>query len=202
LVIRFGIYLSRFRASRQYKPLSVANESLFVAISDFATKRPNQLGTVYGARPPQNSEGCARPNIATSECCGDTQERTETSADVAKSRPTGDHSLVISRQGVSRHLSGTKWATPTLPCCSSTARAKAFSETAFNSAWQRATRAAGFGKHELHFHDLMAKAVSDSPNFDDAMERGGHLDPRTTRRVYRREPIEVVPLPRVSKKAS
>jgi integrase len=79
---------------------------------------------------------------------------------------------------------------------------KAFSETAFNSAWQRATRAAGFSKHELHFHDLKAKAVSDSPNLDDAMERGGHLDPRTTRRVYRRKPVEVIPLPRISKKAS
>ena len=77
---------------------------------------------------------------------------------------------------------------------------KAFSETGFNSAWQRATRAAGFGKHELHFHDLKAKAVSDSPNLDDAMERGGHLDMRTTRRVYRRKPTEIVPLPRVSKK--
>jgi integrase len=78
---------------------------------------------------------------------------------------------------------------------------KAFTETGFNSAWQRATRAAGFAKHELHFHDLKAKAVSDSPNLDDAMDRGGHLDPRTTRRVYRRKPIEVVPLPRVSKNA-
>ena len=79
---------------------------------------------------------------------------------------------------------------------------KAFSETGFNSAWQRATRAAGFGKHELHFHDLKAKAVSDSPNLEDAIDRGGHMDPRTTQRVYRRKPSEIVPLPRVSKKTS
>lgn len=78
---------------------------------------------------------------------------------------------------------------------------KAFSETGFNSAWQRAARAAGFRKDELHFHDLKAKAVSDSPNLDDAMDRGGHTDPRTTRRIYRRKPTEIIPLPRVSKRA-
>lgn len=79
---------------------------------------------------------------------------------------------------------------------------KAFTETGFNSAWQRAARAAGFGKHELHFHDLKAKAVFDSPNLNDAMERGGHLDMSTTRRVYRRKPIEILPLPRVGKTSS
>lgn len=79
---------------------------------------------------------------------------------------------------------------------------KAFSETGFNSMWQRARVAAGFDKaHEIHFHDLKAKAVSDSPDEIDAMNRGGHMDLRTTRRVYRRKPIEIVPLPRVSNKA-
>ncbi|HXF67677.1 MAG TPA: tyrosine-type recombinase/integrase [Burkholderiales bacterium] len=77
---------------------------------------------------------------------------------------------------------------------------KAFSETGFNSMWQRARAAAGFEAHEIHFHDLKAKSVSDSPNEIDAMNRGGHLDLRTTRRIYRRKPIEVVPLPRVSGK--
>jgi integrase len=77
---------------------------------------------------------------------------------------------------------------------------KAVSETGFNSMWQRAARAAGFGKHEFHFHDIKAKSVSDSPDEIDAMNRGGHTDLRTTRRVYRRKPIEVIPLPAVSKK--
>lgn len=78
-------------------------------------------------------------------------------------------------------------------------KGKAVSETGFNSMWQRAARAADFGKHEFHFHDIKAKSVSDSPNVLDAMERGGHIDIATTRRVYRRKPTKVVPLPRVSK---
>lgn len=80
---------------------------------------------------------------------------------------------------------------------------KAFSETGFNSMWQRARIAAGFDEaHEIHFHDLKAKAISDSPNELDAQNRGGHLDARTTRRVYRRKPTEIVPLPRVSKRTA
>ena len=76
----------------------------------------------------------------------------------------------------------------------------AWTKTGFNSQWYRATRAAGFSKHAFHFHDIKAKSVSDSPNELDAQNRGGHLDPRTTRRVYRRKPVEVIPLPQVSKK--
>jgi hypothetical protein len=77
---------------------------------------------------------------------------------------------------------------------------KAFSETGFNSIWQRARKSAGFGTHEFHFHDIKAKSVSDSPDEIDAMNRGGHLDMRTTKRVYRRKPTEIIPLPRVSGK--
>jgi integrase len=79
---------------------------------------------------------------------------------------------------------------------------KAFTRTGFNSMWQRARRAAGFTEaHELHFHDMKAKALSDSPTLEDAMNRGDHVEPRTTRRVYQRKPVEVIPLPRVGKKA-
>ena len=74
--------------------------------------------------------------------------------------------------------------------------------TGFNSMWQRAARAAGFGAHEFHFHDIKVKSLSDSPSVADAQDRGGHLDGRTTREVYRAKPIEVIPLPRVSKKGS
>lgn len=77
---------------------------------------------------------------------------------------------------------------------------KAVSETGLNSMWQRTARAAGFGKHEFHFHDIKAKSVSDSPEEIDARNRGGHTDLRTTHRVYGRKPIEVIPLPAVSKK--
>lgn len=77
---------------------------------------------------------------------------------------------------------------------------KAITETGFNSDWQRTRRRAGFGKHQFHFHDIKAKSVSDSPNEIDAMNRGGHMDMRTTRAVYRRKPIVVIPLDRVSGK--
>ena len=43
--------------------------------------------------------------------------------------------------------------------------------------------------------------MSDSPNKIDAMNRGGHMDMRTTERVYRRKPTEIIALPRVPKKA-
>lgn len=77
---------------------------------------------------------------------------------------------------------------------------KAITETGFNSDWQRTRKRAGYGKHQFHFHDIKAKSVSDSPNEIDAMNRGGHMDMRTTRTVYRRKPIEVIPLDRVSGK--
>ena len=78
---------------------------------------------------------------------------------------------------------------------------KPISETALNSMRQRARRAAGFeDAHAIHFHDIKAKALSDSPNLDDAMKCGDHVEPRTTRRVYGRKPDEVIPLPRVSEK--
>lgn len=81
-------------------------------------------------------------------------------------------------------------------------RGRRVTETGFNSMWQRATRAAGFKAHEYHFHDNKVKSLSDSPSVADAQDRGGHLDPRTTREVYRARPVEVIPLPRVSKKKS
>lgn len=77
---------------------------------------------------------------------------------------------------------------------------KSITPTAFNSMWQRARKRAGFGQHEFHFHDIKAKSVSDSPNLIDGMERGGHTDLRMAKRVYRRKPVEVIPLPRVSRK--
>jgi integrase len=80
-------------------------------------------------------------------------------------------------------------------------RGKRVSETGFNSMWQRAARAAGFGAHEYHFHDNRRKSASDAPTEQHAQDLLLHNDPRTTRTVYRAKPIEVLPLKRVSKKA-
>ena len=79
-------------------------------------------------------------------------------------------------------------------------RGKAITSTGFNTMRQRVCRAAGFGKHTFHFHDIKAKSLSDSPDLNNAMERGDHTDPQITKRVYRRKPAVVTPLPRVSKK--
>ena len=79
-------------------------------------------------------------------------------------------------------------------------KGKAWGPSAFNTDWQRARRKAGFGKHTFHFHDIKAKALSDSPDLMDAMARGDHTEIRTTKTVYRRKPASVTPLPAVSRK--
>ncbi len=71
--------------------------------------------------------------------------------------------------------------------------------TGYNSMWQRAARAAGFKAHEFHGHDVRAKSASDADSEADAQDMLGHMDPRTTRGVYRRKPTEVTPIKRVSK---
>lgn len=78
---------------------------------------------------------------------------------------------------------------------------KPFGDSAFNTAWRRAREAAGVKAGEFHFHDIKAKAISDSPDLQNAQERGDHADSTITKTVYRRKPAVVTPLPRVSKKA-
>jgi integrase len=73
------------------------------------------------------------------------------------------------------------------------------SETGFNSMMQRLHRRAGFNAGEYVFHDNRRKAASDAPSQEKAQDLMLHLDGRTTRGVYRAKPIEVTPLPRVSK---
>jgi hypothetical protein len=64
-----------------------------------------------------------------------------------------------------------------------------------------ARKRAGCANMPSIFTTFKAKAVSNSPNEIDALNRGGHIDMRTTKRVYRRKPTEVIPLPGVSKKS-
>lgn len=81
-----------------------------------------------------------------------------------------------------------------------TRKGKAWGPSAFNTEWQRVRRASGFGKHEFHFHDIKAKALSDSPDLANAQERGDHVDARITKQIYRRKPAVVTPLDSVSRK--
>jgi hypothetical protein len=67
--------------------------------------------------------------------------------------------------------------------------------------WRRARAKAGITtRGEFTFHDIKAKSLSDSPDVIDAMNRGGHMDVKTTKRAYLRKPTRVIPLPRVSNK--
>ena len=79
-------------------------------------------------------------------------------------------------------------------------KGKTITVSGFNSMWYRARSKAGFAEGEFHFHDIKAKSMSDSPDAVNAMERGGHVDLRMAKRVYRRKPTDVIPLPQVSKK--
>jgi integrase len=81
-----------------------------------------------------------------------------------------------------------------------TRKGKRYTPNSFGPMWTRARHRAGVEAHAFHFHDIKAKAVSDSPDDIDAMNRGGHMDLRTTKRVYRRLPTQIIPLPQVSKK--
>jgi integrase len=81
-----------------------------------------------------------------------------------------------------------------------TRRGKAYSETSFNVMWRRAREKAGLPARIFTFHDIKAKSLSDSPDVIDAMNRGGHMDMKTTKRIYLRKPTRVVPLVRVSGK--
>lgn len=67
---------------------------------------------------------------------------------------------------------------------------KPYSESGFQSQWQRLMRKCkdeGFTEH-FHFHDLRAKSASDSDDDQSAADRLGHSDVRLTKRVYRRLP--------------
>lgn len=77
---------------------------------------------------------------------------------------------------------------------------KPYGVSAFNSEWRRTRERAGIPAHAFHFHDIKAKAISDSPDLADAQARGDHSDSTITKTVYRRKPAVVTPLPRVSSK--
>lgn len=67
----------------------------------------------------------------------------------------------------------------------------------FRAIWQRGMRKAlarGLIKERYTFHDLRAKAVSDSKSIEEAYERAGHTSMAMTRGVYDRGTRKVKPL--------
>lgn len=81
-----------------------------------------------------------------------------------------------------------------------TNRGGPFGKSALDAQWARAIALAGIERAAFHFHDIRAKAGTESANDMDAMKRLAHSDMRTTRKVYRRSPDVVTPLPAVSRR--
>src|SRR5262249_47944586 len=82
---------------------------------------------------------------------------------------------------------------PTLIC---NLQGRPFTETGFRSNWHRLMRKAvalGAIVEPFTFHDLRAKSASDALDPQEATERLGHDDPRTTRAVYMRKPRRAPP---------
>lgn len=69
-----------------------------------------------------------------------------------------------------------------------------YTQSGFQSMWQRTVKKSGVV--DVHFHDLRALAVTAA----ERRERGsgsdlaGHVDPKTTRRIYRRGAVKVSPV--------
>lgn len=69
-----------------------------------------------------------------------------------------------------------------------------YTDDGFRAMWQRHMRAwEKAGNERWHFHDLRAKAGSDSPSVEHAFALLGHLDIKMTKRVYERSRRRVKP---------
>ncbi|MFA7278596.1 MAG: tyrosine-type recombinase/integrase [Sterolibacterium sp.] len=77
---------------------------------------------------------------------------------------------------------------------------KPYTKESFKSLWVRALTKAKVQRGDFHFHDIRAKAGSDSDSDAGAQKLLNHTDPTTTKRVYRRRPVEATPLPAVPRK--
>jgi integrase len=76
-------------------------------------------------------------------------------------------------------------------------RGQKYTSTGFGSNWQKLMNKAlklGVIKERFTFHDLRAKAGSDSDSDEEAKTLLGHSDAATTKRVYRRKPEKVRPI--------
>lgn len=71
---------------------------------------------------------------------------------------------------------------------------QAYTQTGFQSLWQRTVKKSGV--EDVHFHDLKARAVTDVERKrpGSGSDLAGHVDPRTTRKTYRRGAVKVRPV--------
>jgi integrase len=102
-------------------------------------------------------------------------------------------------QEIRKHVQGGQSSVATMPHAFLflTRAGKPYTKESFKSLWVRALAKAEIDRGSFHFHDIRAKAGSDSESDAEAQKRLNHTDPTTTKRVYRRRPVEATPLPAV-----
>lgn len=80
-----------------------------------------------------------------------------------------------------------------------TRRGNPYGKSAFARIWKTARTRAGVRPHEIVFHDMRAKAGSETQTDEEAQQLLGHTDISTTRKVYRRKINAVMPHPKAAK---
>ncbi len=76
-----------------------------------------------------------------------------------------------------------------------TKHGKPYTKESFKTLWRRVREKLGLAPREITFHDMRAKAASDSTSDEDAQKLLHHEDAKVTRRVYRRKVPTSMPLP-------
>lgn len=78
-----------------------------------------------------------------------------------------------------------------------TKQGKPYTKESFKTLWRRVRERLGLAPREITFHDMRAKAASDSSSDESAQKLLHHEDAKVTRRVYRRKVPTSMPLPSV-----
>lgn len=76
-----------------------------------------------------------------------------------------------------------------------TRNGKPYTKESFKRLWRTLRTRLGLGPREVTFHDMRAKAASDSASDADAQELLHHEDVKITKRIYRRKIPTSTPLP-------
>ncbi|WP_399696533.1 tyrosine recombinase XerC [Xenophilus sp.] len=76
-----------------------------------------------------------------------------------------------------------------------TRQGKPYTKESFKRLWRTLRDRTGLGAREITFHDMRAKAASDSASDADAQELLHHEDVKVTKRIYRRKVPTSTPLP-------
>ena len=76
-----------------------------------------------------------------------------------------------------------------------TMHGKPYTKVSFKRLWMTVRKKLDLGAREITFHDMRAKAASDSDSDGAAQELLHHKDAKITKRVYRRKILTSTPLP-------